>query len=466
MATCTGSISSSNPESNQEATTLTYEASNRAFISQTLEILGISIKELLDAERTLSEELYAHVIKKQESIMQEQSERIRRSKEEGWGGKWGRMAATVGGVALGGVAIGITGGLAAPVLLPLLPFISATAVTPAIVGGLFGLAGGGLTGYRVRKRWAGVQHFDFIELSGPNAAGSPGSHNVHESPSLPDTIELRETPRPKAPSLVASIIIPGIQVESEHESLDAAKACRRLFEESKQDLFVLSHSPDAMLIIGQSLSSWVKSQLVTQAKMEIIKHTALSAVVAAVSLPVSIYIATGLIVDNDWIRARDRAQKAAILLAEALHDGIQGKRPVTLIGFSLGALVLFEALLILDSKGVGEGGARGVGPLVDTAVLISLPSAPSKKEWRKARSQIGRRMVNAYCSNDFVLASVGRLHEVLGGANMGSIGGLCSTDTIGGVDGVENVDLSSVIEGHLDISARMALILEQIDIMA
>lgn len=56
---------------------------------------------------------------------------------------------------LGGVAIGLTGGLAAPLIAPLLVTLSggalgflASAGGAVVIGTLFGIAGGGLTGYR------------------------------------------------------------------------------------------------------------------------------------------------------------------------------------------------------------------------------------------------------------------------------------------------------------------------------
>lgn len=38
------------------------------------------------------------------------------------------------------------------------------AAAPALLGSLFGLAGGGLAGRRVRRRWAGVGEFEFVDL--------------------------------------------------------------------------------------------------------------------------------------------------------------------------------------------------------------------------------------------------------------------------------------------------------------
>lgn len=74
---------------------LIYAASTRAFISRTLEILDISYRHLLAAEMALSHELY-HQLK--EAELKERGEAIRKEKEQGWGGSWGRWAATAGGV--------------------------------------------------------------------------------------------------------------------------------------------------------------------------------------------------------------------------------------------------------------------------------------------------------------------------------------------------------------------------------
>lgn len=55
------------------------------------------------------------------------------------------------------------------------------------------------------------------------------------------------------------------------------------------------------------------------------------------------------------------------------------------IGVSLGALTLFEALTTL-----AEDSTPNAPPLVDTAIFVSLPAAPSDAEWKKARSAVSR----------------------------------------------------------------------------
>ncbi|KAG8937475.1 hypothetical protein FRC03_008093, partial [Tulasnella sp. 419] len=360
--------------------------------------------------------------------MHEKAELARKENENGLGGKWGRWAATAGGTILGGIAIGLTAGAAAPVLA-FLPLLTAS-TAPAVLGTVFGLTGGGLAGYRVNQRWAGVDEFDFIQVTGGGEKGE----------SLPDAKEMQGVPlkEEQPPSLAATIIIPGILLESRTEGVEAVRNCANLFTSPRRDLFVLSHSTETMLKTGQTLDGWVRSLVFGKLTSEVLKRTALNAVLAAVTLPVEIYKKTGMVMDNEWIRGCDRARKAGKLLANVLREKIQGERPITLVGSSLGALVLFQALLELSMDGYDKS------PLIDSAILISLPAAPNELEWMRARSVVARRLVNAYCAGDFVLAGVGRLHEILGGARVGSLAGLAPTDKH--IPGIENVDLGGVIE--------------------
>ncbi|KAG9098870.1 hypothetical protein FRC06_005894, partial [Ceratobasidium sp. 370] len=356
--------------------------------------------------------------------MKEKSEAARKEQEHGWGGKWGRWAATGGGVILGGVAIGLTGGLAAPALVPLIPFLSASAA-PIVLGSLFGIAGGGLAGNRVRRRWGGVEYFEFEQISGGgegSARPNTPSYAVYRSKGRRSDSDKKTTETkggPVPPSLVVTICIPGITLGSEDEGLNAYKDALRILSNPTRDVFVLRHSPDVMLSTGETLNTWIRTKILTKAGKEILAQTA----------------ATGLALDNDWIRACDKAKKAGDLLAEVLREKVQGERPITLVASSLGALALFKALLVLaDSDDVPE-------PLIDSVVLISLPQVVSHREWAKARTVVSRRLVNAYSSRDFVLAGVGRLHEVVSGGGFGGMAGLNAVQ----VHGVEDINVSELV---------------------
>ncbi|KAG8892278.1 hypothetical protein FRB99_002823 [Tulasnella sp. 403] len=222
----------------EKSTLLNYSASTRTFLCQTLTLLSVDQKYLLLAEDIVADGLYNELKVAQ---MKAKSDAARKEQEQGWGGKWGRWAATAGGVILGGLAIGLTSGLAAPALLPLLPFLTASSA-PVVIGTLFGLTGGGLAGLRVNKRWAGVDTFEFIQITGGAEDGDSGSILSQEG-AMDNT---------RAPSLVATILVPGILLESENEAVDGLRQCAHLFSFPRRDTFVLSHSPSSTHIITLS----------------------------------------------------------------------------------------------------------------------------------------------------------------------------------------------------------------------
>ena len=168
--------------------------------------------------------------------------------------------------------------------------------------------------------------------------------------------------------------------------------------------------------------------------------------------------------DNTWMQAVDRAKKAGKLLGEVLEKRVQGERPVVLIGSSLGALTIQYALLHLASLPPPAGSTSPAPLAVESAFLISLPSAPTEEEWAKCRSVVARRLVNAWTESDLVLAGVVRLHEVLSRAATLSNGVKVAGLGPVGKPGVEDVDVSQVVRGHMELQAKMADILRVIDV--
>ena len=57
------------------------------------------------------------------------------------------------------------------------------------------------------------------------------------------------------------------------------------------------------------------------------------------------------LIDNPWSNALDRAKQAGAVLADILINRRLGVRPVSLVGFSLGARVIFFALIELAKIG-------------------------------------------------------------------------------------------------------------------
>ena len=63
-----------------------------------------------------------------------------------------------------------------------------------------------------------------------------------------------------------------------------------------------------------------------------------AAAISAFAIPMA-SIGALSIIDNQWTLVDNRAEKSGSLLAMALKEKAAGHRPVTLIGFSLGAKV-------------------------------------------------------------------------------------------------------------------------------
>ena len=97
-------------------------------------------------------------------------------------------------------------------------------------------------------------------------------------------------------------------------------------------------------------------------------------------------------IDNSWSVACARADKAGIILAEVLESRIHGNQPVTLIGYSTGARVIYSALTHMTQKGI-----------VENVVLIGAPVSNDIEGWKKIRSVVTNRIINGYSSKDWAL---------------------------------------------------------------
>lgn len=121
---------------------------------------------------------------------------------------------------------------------------------------------------------------------------------------------------------------------------------------------------------------------------------------AAMTLPLALTKLSYLI-DNPWVVSQARADMAGLILADSLIDRNLGTRPVTLVGFSLGARVIFSCLK--------ELAARGAFGLVQNVYMFGTPVVAKKDEYIKARSIVPGRFINGYATNDWIL---GKLHPL------------------------------------------------------
>jgi hypothetical protein len=138
-------------------------------------------------------------------------------------------------------------------------------------------------------------------------------------------------------------------------------------------------------------------------------------------------------VDNPFSVAKARADKAGLVLADALINKVQGERPVTLIGYSMGATVIHSCL-----KSLADRNAFG---LIESVVLLGTPAPSDAADWRRMRTVVAGRLVNVYSENDYILAFLYRTSALEYG-----VAGLQKVEY---VKGVENIDVSDIVSGHL-----------------
>lgn len=155
----------------------------------------------------------------------------------------------------------------------------------------------------------------------------------------------------------------------------------------------------------------------------------------------------GYLIDNPWSNALDRAKAAGSVLADVLIHRHLGVRPIILIGFSLGARLIFYCLLELAK-------AKAFGIVQDVFILGATVTAP-RQTWLQARSVVAGRFVNCYARNDWVLNYLFRATN----AGLNNIAGLRPVQN---VPGLENVDVTDKVAGHMSYRAFMPLILDQL----
>jgi len=245
-------------------------------------------------------------------------------------------------------------------------------------------------------------------------------------------------PLPKDRRLRITIGISGWLTQKE----DIITPWRALGRQS--EVFALRWELEALTKLGSSMESVVKSAAWTVAKKEIIARTIFASLMEAL-WPITL-LKVSKVVDNPFSVGMNRADKAGLVLADAIINKAQGERPVTLIGYSLGARLIYSCLMSLAER-------RAFG-LVESAVLIGTPAPSDGAVWRAMRSVVSGRLINVYSENDYILAFLYRTSSIQYG-----VAGLEKAED---VKGIENIDVSKMVSGHLRYQYLVGSILEKI----
>lgn len=211
------------------------------------------------------------------------------------------------------------------------------------------------------------------------------------------------------------------------------------------DIMSLLWEPDMMQEMGNAIYLlW--NETIVQGVQQVLAATIASGLVGALAFPLWL-TKLGYFIDNPWSNALDRAHSCGLILADVLAKRKVGVRPITLVGFSLGARVIFYALVELArTKKFG---------IVQNVYLMGAPVTANDKTWKEARSIVAGRFVNAFSRSDWILGWLFR-------ATTGGIGSIAGLRPVERVPEVENVDVTRTVPGHLQYRAFMPLVLDQL----
>ncbi|KAF8527388.1 hypothetical protein BU17DRAFT_39586 [Hysterangium stoloniferum] len=211
------------------------------------------------------------------------------------------------------------------------------------------------------------------------------------------------------------------------------------------DVFSVRWEPEMMGETGNAIKL-LTGEILSQISTTVLQATVMTTLMSALTWPI-ILTKLGYLIDNPWSNALDRARAAGAVLADVLLHRNLGVRPIMLIGFSLGARVIFYALLELAKQ-------KAYGIVQDVFLLGTTVTAPTRS-WVDARSVVAGRFVNGYCRTDWVLNYLFR-------ATSGGLNTVAGLRPVENVPGLENVDVTDKISGHGSYRTFMPLILDEL----
>ncbi|KAI9876568.1 MAG: Transmembrane and coiled-coil domain-containing protein 4 [Pleopsidium flavum] len=211
------------------------------------------------------------------------------------------------------------------------------------------------------------------------------------------------------------------------------------------DMYSVLWEPEMLQSMGDTINI-LATEALTQGLQQVLGSTILVALMASLQLPI-VLTKLAYLIDNPWTVSLDRANMAGLILADSLIDRNLGVRPITLVGFSLGSRVIFSCLRELASKG-----AFG---LIQNVYLFGSPIVGKKDEYLRARTVVSGRFVNGYASNDWIL---GYLFRATSGGIM-RVAGLAPVEEI---PGLENIDVTQLVNGHMAYRAAMPRLLREV----
>ncbi|KAL1116645.1 hypothetical protein AAG570_005117, partial [Ranatra chinensis] len=394
-----------------------YDARWRVLIRHFAKLVGFKLEDM-----ELYEINVVHCLTREQRRLSEEEKKAMKSRETLVKVK---RYALIGLASIGGGAlIGVTGGLAAPLIgMGLGTVVGGSAILGtlgtgagiAVCATLFGAAGAGLAGYKMNKRVGEIEEFAFGVLV-------PLMETENES-----QIAMVTTPQ-----LDITIAISGwIKDESEGNFTEPWESLR-----SSREQYYLRYESSYLLELGRALD-YVVGFAVSLATQEALKYTILSGLMSAITWPAGL-LGLASIIDNPWGVCCRRSAQVGKHLAEVLLAREHGRRPVILIGYSLGARVIFYCLREMAEREKCEG-------IVQDVYLMGAPCSGNPKRWEKMTKVVAGQIVNAYCRSDWLLRFLYRTLSM----PRGGVAGLQPIQL--DHQRLRNVDISHIISGMINL---------------
>ncbi|KAF8816142.1 DUF726-domain-containing protein [Phlegmacium glaucopus] len=392
-----------------------YDARSRVLLEQVALKLGLGWLDVVKFESRVTQALEI-----QEDIETlEQQTLVEDARKAGNKRRYVMLGlATIGG----GLVIGLSAGLLAPVIgLGLAGALTTVGITgtSAFLGGTAGAAvittGGVLTGSTIAVR---------------------GMNNRTQQVRTFEILPLHNNKR-----VNCILTVPGFM----NGLNDDVRLPFSVLDPIVGDVFSVLWEPEMIRETGSALKI-LTGEVLSQIGMTVLQATVMTGLMSALQWPI-ILTKLGYLIDNPWSNALDRARGAGRVLADVLIRRHLGVRPITLIGFSLGARVIFYALVELAKQ-------KQFG-IVQDVFLLGATLTVSQSLWCETRSVVSGRYVNAFAKNDWVLNYLFR-------ATSGGVGTVAGLRPVQNVPGLENVDVTDKIAGHMSYRTFMPLILDQL----
>ncbi|KAF5389899.1 hypothetical protein D9757_003718 [Collybiopsis confluens] len=361
------------------------------------------------------EELIVMTLKHPDKALEEAQQKAEAStKHHASKSKTLRMVGMGAAAVAGGVLVGVTGGLAAPLIGASITTIfgwlgvggtaagllaSGLAGSSAVCGALFGVYGAKTSASMIQRHTREIRDLAIVPVTPTTGSGRD------------ETLGVR-------------LCISG-WLSSEAD----VAAPWAVFE--GEETLALQWEVEALEQLSDALYTLIKTNAMKYVRAEIIRRTVFASVLAALG-PMAL-LKVGEIIDNPWMNTKALALKAGAVLGDLLAKRVFGNRPVTLIGYSFGSLVILEALKRVASLPPSE-----TSHLIQDVYLFGTPASTDPAVWSSVRRLVSGRLVNGYASKDFVLAILSRASDI-----SWQIAGLHPVD----VQGVENVHFEE-IDGH------------------